>query len=274
MLKADTLNNGLVSIITPTYNSANTIADTIESAINQSYPWWQMIIVDDASTDDTVNIIKNWQTVDDRILLMQLDCNSGAAIARNKAIKNAIGRYIAFLDSDDRWKTDKLLKQINFMRSNKAALSFTGYEKIDDNGAYIGYVGAHSTVNYKALLKSNVIGCLTAIYDTKYIGKIYMPEIRTRQDYGLWLDILKNHTVVAHGLNEVLATYSVRKNSISSNKKKAALNTFKLYRDIEKLGNVKSVYYFCHYVIRGLVKTRFPELALRLKLNKTPINIH
>ncbi|MGP9596446.1 glycosyltransferase family 2 protein [Psychrobacter sp. AOP29-E1-4] len=274
MLKTDTSNNGLVSIITPTYNSANTIENTIKSAINQSYPWWQMIIVDDASTDDTVDIIKNWQTVDNRILLIQLDYNSGAAIARNRAIHFAIGRYIAFLDSDDQWKADKLLKQIDFMRSNNADLSFTGYEKIDGNNEHIGYVGVPSAVSYKALLKSNIIGCLTAIYDTKHIGKVYMPEIRTRQDYGLWLDILKNHTAAAYGLNEVLAVYSVRSNSISSNKKKAAFNTFKLYRDIEKLGNVKSVYYFCHYVIRGLVKTKFPELALRLKLNKTPNNIH
>ncbi len=274
MLKANKLNDGLVSIITPTYNSANTIADTIESVINQSYLQWQMIIVDDGSTDDTVNIVKKWQTVDERILLMQLNSNRGAAIARNKAIQFAIGRYIAFLDSDDRWKTDKLLKQINFMRSNKAVLSFTGYEKIDDNGAYIGYVGAHSTVSYKALLKSNVIGCLTAIYDTKYIGKVYMPEIRTRQDYGLWLDILKNHTVVAYGLNEILATYSLRSDSISSNKNKVAFNTFKLYRDIEKLGNIKSIYYFCHYVVRGLIKTKLPKLALILKLNKTPNNLY
>ena len=233
-----------------------------------------MIIVDDASTDDTVDIIKQWQALDNRISLIQLDCNSGAAIARNAAIRLATGRYIAFLDSDDRWKIDKLHKQINFMQSKNAGLSFTAYEKINGSDEHIGYVGVPTAVSYKELLKSNVIGCLTAIYDTDKIGKIYMPEIRTRQDYGLWLDILKRKTTVAYGLNEVLATYLVRSDSISSNKKKAALNTFKLYRDIEKLGNVKSVYYFCHYVLKSLVKSKFPKLALILKLNKTPNNIH
>ena len=257
----------LVSIITPTYNSALTIEATIESVIAQSYSQWQMIIVDDASIDDTVEIIKQWQAKDARITLIQLDNNLGAAVARNIAIRQAKGRYIAFLDSDDCWKTEKLNKQIDFMQSKNAGLSFTAYKKINDIGQHIGYVGVPTTVSYKNLLKSNVIGCLTAIYDTNKIGKVYMPEIRTRHDYGLWLDILKHRTTVAYGLNEVLATYLVRSDSISSNKKKAALNTFKLYRDIEKLGNVKSVYYFCHYVLRGLIKSKFPKLAFILKLS-------
>lgn len=264
----------LVSVITPTYNSALTIDATIESVIAQSYLQWQMIIVDDFSTDETVDIIKKWQAQDDRISLIQLDYNSGAAIARNTAIQLATGRYIAFLDSDDCWEAEKLDKQIYFMNSKNAGLSFTAYKRINGIGEHIGYVGVPTTVSYKDLLKSNVIGCLTAIYDTDKIGKIYMPEIRTRQDYGLWLSILKNKMTVAYGLNEVLATYLVRSDSISSNKKKVALNTFKLYRDIEKLGNVKSVYYFCHYVLRGLIKSKFSKLALILKLNKTPNNIH
>lgn len=264
----------LVSVITPTYNSALTIDATIESVIAQSYPQWQMIIVDDASTDETVNIIKKWQAQDDRISLIQLEYNSGAAIARNMAIQIAMGRYIAFLDSDDYWEAEKLDKQIHFMNSKNAGLSYTAYKKINDIGEHIGCVGVPKTVSYKDLLKSNVIGCLTTMYDTSKIGKIYMPEIRTRQDYGLWLNILKHKTTVAYGLNEVLATYLVRSDSISSNKKEAALNTFKLYRDIEKLGNVKSVYYFCHYVLRALVKSNFPKLAFILKLKLPPNNIH
>lgn len=266
--------NSLVSIITPTYNSAATIADTIQSVIVQSYSDWEMIIVDDASADNTIDIVKQLQHKESRISLVQLDSNAGAAFARNTAIKLAKGRYIAFLDSDDCWKASKLSKQIHFMQSNGLSFSFTAYEKVNEYNEYIGDVGVPETVDYPTLLKSNIIGCLTAIYDTKYIGKVYMPEIRTRQDYGLWLDILKNHTVVAYGLNEVLATYSVRSDSISSNKKKAAFNTFKLYRDIEELGSIKSVYYFYHYSLRALIKSRFPKLALMLKLNKTPNDIH
>ena len=265
--------NQIVSIITPTYNSAPTIEATIRSVIAQSYPYWQLIVVDDMSSDDTVKIIKKWKAVDTRISFIQLNENRGAAVARNTATRAAIGRYIAFLDSDDQWKSDKLLKQLHFMMHNQASLSFTAYQKIDMNGNSIGYMGVPKRVDYTTLLKSNLIGCLTAIYDTNAIGKVYMPEIRTRQDYGLWLFILREKTSVAYGLNEVLATYLVRNDSISSNKKNAAVSTFKLYRDVEKLGNIKSAYYFCQYAVRGFIKAKYPRLAFILKLNKTPNNI-
>lgn len=266
--------NQIVSIITPTYNSAPTIEATIKSVIAQSYPYWQLIIVDDASTDGTVNIIKKWQAVDTRISFIQLNENRGAAVARNTAIKASTGRYIAFLDSDDQWQSDKLLKQLQFMTHNQASLSFTAYQKIDLNGNSIGYMGVPKQVDYTTLLKSNVIGCLTAIYDTNAIGRVYMPEIRTRQDYGLWLFILREKTSVAHGLNEVLATYLIRNNSISADKKNAAVSTFKLYRDIEKLGNVKSAYYFCQYAVRGFIRAKYPKMAIKMGFNNNPNNIY
>ncbi len=267
-------NIDLVSIITPTYNSAATIAATIASVLNQTYRNWELLIVDDGSSDNTMDIVKEYQKQDSRIVLFRLEHNSGAAVARNTAIRQAKGRYIAFLDSDDKWMEDKLTQQISFMKANKADLSFTAYEKVNENFEHIEYMGAFRQINYSQLLKFNVIGCLTAVYDTKYIGKVYMPEIRTRQDYGLWLDILKNNTVVAYGLNEVLATYSVRSDSISSNKKKAAFNTFKLYRDIEKLGNVKSAYYFCQYAVRGLIRAKHPKMAIKMGFNSIPNKIH
>lgn len=274
MPKADALNNELVSIITPTYNSALTIAYTIQSVLAQSYSQWQMFIVDDASTDNTVDIIKKWQALDDRILLIQLDCNSGAAIARNTAIKLATGRYIAFLDSDDRWLEDKLTQHIGFMTKHKAGLSFTAYKKVSEQGNHINDMGVPAQINYTQLLKCNVIGCLTAIYDTHKIGKVYMPEIRTRQDYGLWLYILKNKVKVAHGLNKVLATYLVREDSISANKKSAAISTFKLYRDVENLGSIRSLYCFFGYAIRGVVRSRYPKVAIRMGFNYPPDNTH
>lgn len=257
----------LVSIITPSYNSALLIVPTIKSVISQSIGDWEMIIVDDCSCDNSVEVIRSFADQDPRIKLIQLAENSGAAVARNTAIEAASGRYIAFLDSDDAWLPNKLEKQIAFMQENNYPFTYAAYDKVNESDEVFGHVGVPSKVAYSDLLKSCSIGCLTAIYNTEYFGKVYMPLIRKRQDLGLWLKLLKK-TKYAYGLNETLGLYKVRSDSISANKKSAALFTWRLYRDVEQINLLKSIYYFSNYAVRGLLRTKYPGLARALGILK------
>lgn len=256
-----------VTVITPSFNSYDFMRDSVFSVISQTVTDWEMIIVDDCSSDKSVEVIQSFIERDSRIKLLQLTENSGAAVARNKAIEAAQGRYIAFLDSDDAWLPNKLEKQIAFMQKNKYPFTFAAYDKINEAGEVFGHVGVPIKVTYYDLLKSCSIGCLTAIYDTEYFGKVYMPLIRKRQDLGLWLRLLKK-TNYAYGLNDTLGLYKVRSNSISANKKSAAIFTWRLYRDIEKLSLFKASYYFSQYAVRGLLRTKFPKLARILGILK------
>ena len=244
----------LVSIITPSYNALKFIPTTIESVLYQTYQHWEMIIVDDVSSDNSNDVIADYMNKDSRIRLIKLEKNSGPAIARNHAIKEAKGRYIAFLDSDDLWHPDKLFKQISFMHLNDVALSYSGYFRIEEkNEKVIDQIHVPVRVDYNELLKQNIIGCLTAIYDTHHIGKIYMPDILRRQDFGLWLKILKK-VPYAYGLDEPLAYYRIRTSSVSSNKILASKYNWKLYREVEKLPLYKAIYYFGWYTYRSILK--------------------
>lgn len=243
----------LVTIVTPSYNSSKFIGETIESAIVQTYTEWEMIIVDDCSTDNSIDIVNEYQNKDSRIKLIQLAKNSGPALARNRAIEEARGRYISFLDSDDLWSPEKLAKQISFINDEDVALSYTGYQKIDEKGTPMGYVHVPLKVNYNKILRSNYIACSTAIYDVVKLGKVYMPDILKRQDHGLWLKILRTGCE-AHGIDEPLGYYRVRSASISSNKMIAAKYQWKLYREVEELSFFHSIYYFLHYAYKGFLK--------------------
>ncbi|ASG04743.1 glycosyltransferase family 2 protein [Vibrio anguillarum] len=246
----------LVSIITPSYNCSRQIHKTISSVINQSFLDWEMIIVDDCSTDNSCNIIEELIKDEPRIKLLKRKWNAGPAIARNVAIENARGRYIAFLDSDDQWHVEKLAKQIDFMRDNNVTLSYTAYDKYDDNGKYLSTFRPKLKLSYYDLLKTNSIGCLTAIYDTDMLGKVYMPNISKRQDLALWLRILKK-IEFAYGMDEVLADYlAVQANSVSSNKMVAAKYQWRVYREIEKLSIKSSIYYFLNYAYSGFIKSK------------------
>ncbi|TDR57259.1 glycosyl transferase family 2 [Halomonas ventosae] len=253
----------LVSVVTPSYNSEKYLAGTIDSVLDQSFFDWEMIIVDDCSPDNANQLVESYVAKDSRIKLIKLDENAGAAVARNVAIRAAQGRFIAFLDSDDRWLPDKLEKQLCFMKKYDVAFSYTSYEKLNENGSVAGKVNIPPKVTYNDLLKVCSIGCLTAMYDTEKIGKVYMPLIRKRQDVGLWLRILKD-IPYAHGLDEVLAQYQLRSDSISANKLKAASYTWRLYRDVEKLTMPVAAYYFAHYAINGVLRKNFPRLASAL----------
>lgn len=242
-----------VSIITASYNTAAFITETIESVLNQSFIDWEMIIIDDASSDNSDQIINSYTKIESRIIYLKRSNNGGAAVARNDGIKIAKGRYIAFLDSDDLWQPNKLEEQIIFMKKNNFAFSYCAYDIIDESGNYLNTYNVPEQTDYTSLLKQCVIGCLCAIYDTQILGKIYMPLISKRQDYGLWLKILKL-TPNAYGLTQSLAAYRLRQSSISRNKAKAMFYVWKIYRDIEKLPLFKSIYYFIVYAVNGLIK--------------------
>lgn len=253
----------LVSIITPLYNSSDYIEETIQSVLAQTYSCWEMIVVDDCSKDKSLAIVKSYIQKDSRIKIIQLEKNSGAAVARNAAIESATGRFIAFLDSDDLWHPKKLENQIAFMLDNDVAFSYTAYEKIDENGCVFEKIGIPQKINYRGLLKTCVIGCLTAIYDTNKFGKVYMPLTTKREDFATWLNILKQ-VDYAYGEPEILAQYRVYANQSSSEKIKMASENWRLYRDIEKINLLRASYYFSHYAVRGILRAKFPNLARML----------
>jgi teichuronic acid biosynthesis glycosyltransferase TuaG len=252
----------LISVITPAYNAARFIGETIESVQSQTYSNWEMVIVDDCSTDETVRVVEAYQKEDPRIKLYSLQENSGSAVARNTAMEHANGRYIAFLDSDDRWLPEKLTKQLHFMQENDIAFSFTTYVRMHEDGTRTEALSnTPAVVNYDDLMKRCVIGCLTVMLDRDKTGHIKMVNIRTRQDYVYWLTLTKRG-FLAYGLPEVLAEYRLVDNSISSNKWKAAKRNWYVFREIEEQSLPKSIWYFAHYVvlsIRDMIKWKLKE---------------
>jgi len=250
------VNNNLVSVITPAFNSAKYIGEAIASVQRQTYCDWEMIIVDDASTDNTCSIVNKFSENDDRITLIRQSVNGGPAKARNKALNHARGRYIAFLDSDDYWRPDKLEKQIDVFREKRCPLVYSAYEKVDENGNRQGrFVSVPSHIDYSGLLNATVIATVTAIYDTESVGRILMPDIRMRQDYALWLKILRMGGV-AHAVTEPLAYLRKRSGSVSSNKITAAMYVWRVYRDHEMLSIYKSMYHFINYAVRAFQKSK------------------
>ena len=250
-------NQELVSIITPAYNCEKYISETIDSVLAQTYSNWEMLIVNDKSTDNTEKIINAYSQRDTRIKVINLIENSGAAVARNKALEKAKGRFIAFLDSDDKWKVDKLTKQIKYMTENNYGFTFTEYEYIkdDNNTEDKRFIVPHS-LNYSQALKNTVIGCLTVVIDKNIIGDFRMPLVRRGQDNLTWLMILKQGHV-AFGLNENLSEYRRVNGSLSNNKFKALKRQWFNYRKVIKLPLFKCVYYYSFYVLNNLKKYYF-----------------
>ncbi|MCF8360356.1 MAG: glycosyltransferase [Prolixibacteraceae bacterium] len=238
----------LISIITPSYNASHYIEETIISIKNQTYTNWELLITDDCSNDDTWDLLKQYALKDNRVKIFQLKKNSGPGVARNNSIKHATGRFIAFCDSDDQWKPDKLEKQVEFMLENDLGLSYSNYEVIDEQNTVIGEVKAPEKITYKKMLRNNYIGCLTVLYDTQKVGIVYMPEIRKRQDWALWLKILK---IIPYGLGiqENLAIYRDRSLSVSSNKIKLLKYNWNIYRRVERFSFLLSVFYITRFLI-------------------------
>lgn len=247
----------LVSIITPAYNCEEFISETIESVINQTYSNWEMIIVNDSSTDNTEGIINEYIRKDSRIKLIYHKENYGPAVARNNALASAKGRFIAFLDSDDVWKREKLEKQMSFMLKGGYGFTFTAYEFMKTaSETKTKIVEVPQIINYQESLKNTIIGCLTVIIDRKIIGDFRMPDIKIAQDYSTWIKILKKGHV-GYGLNENLAEYRRTSGSLSGNKFKALKGQWSNYRDILQISFLKRCYYFSFYVFNAVRKHYF-----------------
>lgn len=224
------MNKAVVSIIIPTYNSEKFISDSLESVLNQSHRHWELILVDDASTDATVSLAQKYADADNRIQIIQLSENSGTGVARNKALAAAKGKFISFLDADDLWKPTKLEQQLAFMEAHKLVFTFSFYECIDEQGKSLHKrVEAPRNLSYRQLFFCNYIGNLTAIYDADFFGKIPISSIRKRQDWMLWLTVLKK-IKIAHPVPKSLAYYRIRNNSISTSKFDLIKYNFAVYR--------------------------------------------
>lgn len=251
-----TYQQGLVSIIMPTYNSSEALQESIASILNQTYQEWELIVVDDCSGDGTVEILKEQATRDERIITVFLSENHGSGYARNEGISRARGQYIAFLDSDDLWHQEKLFKQLEFMRQEAYGFTFTAYHVFEvEPTQKRRTVNVPEKINYSQLLKNTIIGCLTVIIDRERVGDFRMPLLRARQDTATWLTILKQQEY-AYGLAEPLAYYRVSTDSLSSNKWKMLKKNWHMYREQEGLSLLYASYVFSWYVGNALWKRR------------------
>ncbi|MBK4727331.1 glycosyltransferase family 2 protein [Pantoea agglomerans] len=237
----------------PSYNSALTILDSIKSVQNQVYSNWELLITDDCSTDDTIELVHECAQVDYRIKYVVNEKNSGAGFSRNQSILRSSGKYIAFLDADDIWLPNKLSEQLQFMEHTGALFSYTGYQKFSDQGMG-GEIIPPKKVTHGRLLYGCVIGCLTAMYNAEALGKQTMPLIRKRQDMGLWLKLLMQ-CGTAYGIPKVLALYRTD-SGMSKNKLNAAKYQWRFYREVVGLSILKTTWYFSWYALNGFIKYR------------------
>lgn len=246
----------LVSIITPSFNSANYIVATIQSVLAQTYQNWEMIIVDDCSIDNSCDVIEKYMEEDSRIKLLRLSENSGVAAARNTGLDYARGDFVAFLDSDDKWFKTKLEKQINiFNQYPEIDIIYTAYHRFNNHGI-IKLINVPESINYKQLLKGNPIGNLTAIYNFKKYPDVRQKKIG-HEDYLFWLEIFRSSKEIkGFGIQEPLAYYRVAEDgqSISGNKLKAAGWTWEIYRKHLQLSLIGSLFYFSYYMIKAILK--------------------
>ena len=248
------MNEPLVSIITPVYNAERFLSDTIKSVQNQTYKNWEILLIDDCSKDNSAQIIKEFQKYDNRIKYIKLKKNSGASVSRNEGIRNAKGRFIAFVDSDDIWKPEKLEIQIKYMLKENLGFTFTSYRYMKENGELTNKIAkAPSKINYNGLLKNTIIGCSTVVIDREIVDYFEKPLVRRGQDTATWLQILRKEKY-AYGIEQDLVNYRLVGESLSSNKIKALKRTWNTYRNVEKLGLLKSSYVFCFYVFNAIKK--------------------
>lgn len=237
------------------YNSGRYVKDAIESVLSQTYNNWELLVIDDGSTDDSLAIVKDFINRDDRIRLLTNDDHTGLPCApRNCGIQAAKGDYIAFLDSDDMWLKNKLSQQLPLLRDNRTAVVYSDYEKIDAQGRRSArIVTAPKFTDYKSLLYGNVIGNLTGMFDVSKIGKKYFKEIH-HEDYAFWLSALKSG-YVARNTGTITALYREHADSISSRKYRNIMWQWYIYRKVENIGVIRSMWYFISYAIKGTLKS-------------------
>ena len=243
----------LISIITPAYNSEQTLAETIESVLAQTYPHWEMLIVDDMSSDGTLELAKSYSAKDERINVFQSAENMGCAGARNVALEKAKGRFVCFLDADDLWLENKLESQLGFTKTNGAALSYSCFRCISVDGKEVGpVVPIPEFLDYEELLKQNRIATLTTMVDTEQTGPIRM-TMAPRDDFILWLSIAKKGLPVM-GIIQDLARYRLVPGSVSSSKIWSARKVWTLFRQSQDMGRMEALYYYAQYAVRSTYK--------------------
>jgi glycosyltransferase involved in cell wall biosynthesis len=240
-------------VITPVWNAAATLGATVDSVRAQTMGDWELVLVDDGSDDGSAALAARLAAEDRRIRPLGGGARAGAAAARNAGIRAARGRFLAFLDADDRWRPEKLAAQLGFMAERGCPFVFSAYRRVAADGTPLGVVRPPARITHAGLLRGNCIGCLTAIYDSEALGKVEMPPIARRQDYGLWLELLRR-TPQALSLPQVLADYRVAPRSLSADKLAAARATWALYRRLERLPLPLAGWYFAHYALGALAK--------------------
>lgn len=233
----------LVSVIMPTFNEVQYLSESIECILGQTYPHLELLITDDCSANTEVReCLRHYAHLDSRVRVFFLDENKGPGHARNNSIQEAQGRFIAFCDSDDRWTPDKLEKQVTFMKEQHVCLSYTSYYLRNSKGKVYGIAKAPKKITFNMLKRDNKIGCSTAMYDTTICGKRYMPTLRKRQDWGLFLLILQEHGT-AYGIQEPLAYYRKHRDSISTQKYTLVKYNIKVYQQVLKYPKAKAILY-------------------------------
>lgn len=256
-------NNALVSIVMPAYNAAAFISESIRSVLDQTYENWELLVIDDASQDETLDIVKEFIQTDSRIRLHPLPANQGAGFARNIGIKASEGAFICFLDADDLWEPEKLQVQLDFMEQHNAQVCYASYRLIDEEGRSLGkMIKALEILPFSKLLKANYVGNLTGIYNVEKLGKIYCPLIRKRQDWGLWLLAVKK-AGKAKGIEQPLARYRVRKHSISGNKWEMLGYNYKIYRKVLKFSSLKSGFWMVLFLWEQFFVKSRQKVALK-----------
>ncbi|MDT2817396.1 glycosyltransferase family 2 protein [Vagococcus lutrae] len=239
----------LVTIIMPVYNSEKYLEKSLSSVLNQTYQDFELIVINDGSSDGSLSIIQSFKKIDKRIKLYDLDRNRGISFARNIGIKNSKGKYIAFIDSDDKWKPNKLQTQIEFMKKNNIKFSYTNLNIIDNLGHHIGErISSKKEVTYSELVKKNYFGCSSVVIDAKVLKNYTFKNIK-HEDYALWLEILRKEKIVGHNLEEKLCDYRVHDDSISSNKLKSMLWVWNIFRKSEKYSLFTSLILFNRYIL-------------------------
>ena len=249
------MEKGLVSIIMPSYNTAPYIRETIQSVLDQTYQNWELIIVDDCSTDNTDEVVASIQ--DDRIRYLKNEKNSGAAVSRNRALREAKGRWIAFLDSDDLWISEKLEKQISFMEKNGYSFTYTNYEEIDVEGNSTGVkVTGPKKVTKTGMFNYCWLGCLTVMYDAEKIGLIQIEDIKKNNDYAMWLKVCKKAD--CYLLDKYLGKYRKgRVGSVSTHSIKTMIGWhYKLYHEAEKMSSLMSLINTGRNMVFGFYKKK------------------
>lgn len=255
----------VASIIMPCFNSEKHISKAISSVLKQSLKEFELLICDDGSSDGSYKIINQYQNQDQRIKCFRNKTSTGAANARNICLKNAVGQYICFLDSDDVWHDDRIEKHIDYMKKNNVLFSYSYNCIIDEDGVYKNIYYAPDQVDRNNMRFANFISCSTAIYDSHALGKIYQPNIKKRNDYALWLTIL-NHSKKPIGIcyKKVTSSYRVNTYGLSSSKKDAALYFYKCSIEYNKQPKISAMFFLCLYLIIALIKKTKPDLYNRL----------